>query len=155
MLWLTKSTVRPCLSHIAHLAQAFALEFGVAHRQHLIDHQDLRFEVRRHRKSQAQVHPARIALDRRIDELPDLGKVDDLIEFALDLRALHAQDGAVEIDVLAPGQLGVEAGAHFQQRANPPVDFAVAFGGVGDAREDLEQGALAGPVAPDDAEDLP
>ena len=35
-----------------------------------------------------------------------------------------------------------------------PFTFDHALGGGGDAREDLEQGALAGPVAPDDAQRL-
>ena len=39
-----------------------------------------------------------------------------------DLGSPHAQDGAVEIDVLAPGQLRVEPGADLQQRADPPGD---------------------------------
>ena len=67
---------------------------------------------------------------------------------------LHAQDGAVEIDVLAAGQFGVKAGAHLQQRTDAPLDLHLPLGGCGDAREDLEQRALARAVAPDDAHDL-
>ena len=84
----------------------------------------------------------------------DLGKVDDLIELAVDLGLLHAEDGAVEVDVLAPGEFGMEAGADLQQAADAALDLDLAAGGGGDAREDLEQGALAGAVAADDAEDL-
>jgi hypothetical protein len=71
-----------------------------------------------------------------------------------DLRAAHAQNRAVEEDVLAAGQLGVEAGAYLQQRADPAADPAPAAGGLGDAREDLEQGALARAVAADDPHHL-
>ena len=89
-----------------------------------------------------------------MDQWLDLGEVDDLVQLTIDLRLLHAEDGAVEIDVLPPGQLGMGAGADLQQAADAPADFDLAGGGGGDAREDLEQGALAGAVAADDAEDL-
>ena len=52
----------------------------------------------------------------------DLGELDDLVELAADLRRAHAEDGAVEEDVLAAGQLGVEAGADLEQRADAAAD---------------------------------
>ena len=53
-----------------------------------------------------------------------------------------------------PGQLRVEAGADLEQRADPPVDLGPSRAGLGDPRQDLEQRALAGAVAADDAEGL-
>ncbi len=41
--------------------------------------------------------------------------------FLLDLLALHAQDRAVQVDVLPARQLRMEAGAHLQQRPTRPV----------------------------------
>ena len=107
-----------------------------------------------HGKSQAHVHAAGVALDRGIDEFLHLGKIHDLIKLAGHFLFGHAQDGAVEVDILAPGQLGVKAGAHLQQAGDAPFDLDLPAGGGGDAREDLEQGALAGAVAPDDAQHL-
>ena len=40
-------------------------------------------------------------LDRRIEELLDLGEGDELVEFAFDLDAAHAEDRAVQEDVFA------------------------------------------------------
>jgi ABC-type glutathione transport system ATPase component len=40
-------------------------------------------------------------LDRRIEELLDLGERDDLVEFAFHLDAAHAEDRAVQEDVFA------------------------------------------------------
>src|SRR5690606_33713315 len=91
---------------------------------------------------------------RRLEELLDLAEGDDLVELEGDLLAAHAQDGPVEVDVLAPGQLGVEAGADLQQGTDAAVDLGPAAGGFGDLRQDFEQRALAGPVAADDAHDL-
>ena len=69
-------------------------------------------------------------------------------------RLRHAQDRAVHVDVFAAGQLGVEAGADLQQAGDPAADDGPAGGRFGDAAEDLQQRALARPVAADDADDL-
>ena len=103
-----------------------------------------------HGKGQAHVHPAGVALDGGVDELLHTGEVDNFVEFLLHLVLAHAEDGAVEVDVLAPGQLGVEAGADLQQAADAAFDLDHAAGGGGHPGEDLEQGAFAGTVAPDD-----
>ena len=49
----------------------------------------------------------------------------------------------------------MEARAHLEQAADAAVDLDPAVGRLGDAREDLEQRALAGAVAADDADHLP
>ena len=71
-----------------------------------------------------------------------------------DFRAAHAEDGAVEKDVFAPGQFRMKAGADFEQAGHAPVDAHPACGRFGDAAEDFEQRALAGAVAADDADDF-
>src|SRR5438132_1521671 len=139
-------------SHIAHLSQALLLEGGVPNGENFVDQENLRLEVRRDGEGQAGVHAARVMLDRRLQEFFDLGEGDDLIEPAIDLTPLHAEDRAIEIDVLPAGQLGVEAGADFQQAADAAGDLDFPLGRLGDAREDLEQRALAGAVAADDAD---
>src|SRR5207245_10116130 len=58
------------------------------------------------------------------------------------------------VDVLAAGQFGMKPGADLQQTADPPVKRDAAGGRLGDAREDLEERALAGAVAADQADDL-
>ena len=70
--------------------------------------------------------PLRVALDRRVEELLDLGEGDDLVELARDLARRHAEDRAVEEDVLAAGELGVKAGADLEQAADAAVDIARA-----------------------------
>ena len=83
MLWETKSTVRPGAAEVLHPAEALLLELGVADGEHLVDEQDLRLEVRGDREREPHVHPARVALHGRVDELLDLGELDDLVELAL------------------------------------------------------------------------
>ena len=57
-------------------------------------------------------------------------------------------------DVLAAGEFGVKAGADLEQARNPALDCDAPLGRLGDAREDLQQCALAGAVAADDADHL-
>ena len=72
----------PGLAQVLHPPEAPPLELGVADREHLVDEQDLRLEVRGDREGKAHVHAARVALDRRVDELLDAGELDDLVELA-------------------------------------------------------------------------
>ena len=77
-----------------------------------------------------------------------------VVEALLDLSALHAEDRPVQIDVLAAGELRVEARSDLEQAADAAANLDAARGRRGDAREDLEQRRLAGAVSPDDAEHL-
>ena len=52
-----------------------------------------------------------------------------------------------------PRQIGMKAGADLEQRADPAIQVGEAFVGIGDARQDLQQRALARAVAADDADD--
>ena len=51
------------------------------------------------------------------------GEGDDLVELASDLGPRHAEDRAVEEDVLAAGELRVEAGADLEQARDAAVDL--------------------------------
>ena len=50
-------------------AEAAALEFGVADRQHLVYNQDFRAEMRGHGEGQPDIHARRVPLDGRIQKL--------------------------------------------------------------------------------------
>ena len=76
------------VAHVAHPAETPVAEMQVADRQHLVDDQDLRLEMRGDRERQPHVHAARVVLHRRVDELLELGERDDLVELAADLVAV-------------------------------------------------------------------
>ena len=107
---------------LLHLPEALALEAEVADREDLVDEQDLGLEVCGHGEGEAHEHAGGVALDRGVEELGDLGELDDVVELAPDLRPRHAQDGAVEVDVLAAAEFRMEARAHLEQAADAPVD---------------------------------
>src|SRR6185312_2978723 len=66
----------------------------------------------------------------------------------------HAEDCAVQEDVLAARQLGVKASSHLQQCAERSVDLRGPFSGIRDVGKDLEQGRLASAVTADDTDDF-
>ena len=95
--------------------------------------------------------PGRVGLDRRVDELAQLGEVDDLVEALLHLALCQAKHDAVDEDVLAAGDLGMEAGTELDQRGDAAVDAHRAARRLGDAGDQLQRGALARSVPADDA----
>src|SRR3990172_12336030 len=101
---------------LPHLGQALLLEAGVAHGQHFVDEEDLRVAVHRDGKAEAYVHAGGVALDGGVNEVPQLSEGDNLVEAGADLLAGHAQDGGVEEDVLAAGEVWVKAGAQLDKR---------------------------------------
>ena len=62
------------------------------------------------------VHAGRVGLDRRVDEVLELGKRDDLVEAVGDLALGEPEHHAVDEDVLAAGDLGMKAGAQLDER---------------------------------------
>ena len=73
-------------------------------------------------EAEAHVHPGRIGLDRRVDEVLELGELDDLVEAPRDFLLRQPEHDAVDEDVLAAGDLGMEAGAELDQRGDAAVD---------------------------------
>src|SRR5205823_908222 len=90
----------PCATDALHPAERTTLEIRVADGQHLVDDQDLGLEMSCYGEREPYVHAARVALYRGVDELPDTGKLDDRIEVPTDFLAVHAENRAVEVDVL-------------------------------------------------------
>src|SRR5271157_1173847 len=123
---------------ILHLPEAFLLELGVADGQHLVDDQDFGIEIRCDRECQPHVHAAAVALNWSVEKFLDPREINDLVKFLFDLLARHSEDSAVEKDVLAASELGMEAGADFQQAGNTPMNIDLAGRGPGDPREDLQ-----------------
>ncbi len=139
---------------VAHFRDALALKSEIADGQDFIDDQHVWFEVGRHAEGQARVHTCRVPAHGRVDETVDFGEGDDLVKFAGDLGAPHAENGAIEINVFTACQLRMKAAPNFEKCADVTVHFGAAFGRFGDARQDLQQRALAGAVEADNAQQL-
>ncbi len=85
--------------------------------------------------------------------MSDFRKIHDLIKFRVDLRAAHSKNRAVHVDVFTPRQFGMKSRANFEKGANPSAHADSSRRRFGDTGENLEQGAFASAVAPDNAED--
>src|SRR5579884_1248083 len=140
------------LLELEDLAEALALELLVADREHLVEEQHVRLDVRRDREAEAHVHPRRVRPHRHVDEFLEPGEGDDLVELLADRRAAQAVDRALQEDVLAPGHLRVEPRAELEQRADASADGDVTRGRLDDPREQAEQRRLPGAVAAHEAE---
>src|SRR5207249_7906474 len=134
---------------VAHLAEALPLKCNVADREYLVDDQDVGLEVGRHGEREPHIHAARVVLDRRVQEGFDTGKVDYLIELALNLPTPHAENCTVHVDVLAPGEFAVKPGPDLKETAEVAVDDGSTAGGLGQSAKNLQQRAFASSVAPD------
>ena len=133
----------PLVLELGELVHALVLEFHVAHGQDLVDEEDVRLHGDGHGESQAHVHARGVVLDGLVDEALDAGEVNDRIQLGVDLLLAHAQDRAVEVDVLAARQFGVEAGADLEHggHAARRGDRSLVRGQ--DLRDALEQRRLA------------
>jgi hypothetical protein len=120
---------------------------GVACSEDLVEDQDVRLHVDRDGEAQLGAHPARIGLHRFVYEVPEVRELDYVVEAIQHLLMLYAQDQTVQHDVLAARELRVEPHPQPKQRYQPAVDLDRALGGLQDARDYAEEGALAGPVA--------
>ena len=104
---------------LVDLLRAAPLEALVADGEHLVDEQDLRLDVGGDGEAEPHEHARRVVLDRRVDELLEPGELDDVVEAGGDLLLRQPEDGAVEEDVLAAAELGMEAGAELEQGRDP------------------------------------
>ena len=154
MLWLTKSIVRPLLRHVAHPAEARRWNSASPTASTSSTIRISGSRIRRDGEREPHVHPARVALHGRVDEPLYAGELDDVVELPPHLGFAHAEDRAVQEDVLAARELGVEAGADLEQRPDAAADVRVALGGLGDARKNLEERRLPGSVLAHDRDRL-
>ena len=77
--------------------------------------------ARGHGEGDAHLHAGGVVLELLVHGVFELGEGDDVVVHVIDLAAREAQQGAVEVDVLAPGELGVEAHAELDERHQPAV----------------------------------
>src|ERR1051326_1872421 len=105
-------------AYLAHPVQTLFLEPLISDRQHFVHDHDLGLQMRSDSECKAHVHAARIMLHWSIYESLDFGEGNYLIKLVLDFCLLHPQDGAIQIDILAAGELAMKSRAYLQQRAH-------------------------------------
>ena len=127
----------PLLLELIELVVALRLKEDVSHGEGLIHDQNLRLDVDRHGEGEPHEHTRGIRLDRLIDIFPDVGKIQNRVDLLRDLLLREADHRAVQIDILNPIVLHVEARAELEERRNPAADLHVAARRIEDAGDDL------------------
>ena len=108
---------------ILELFITFCLEKHVSDRQRLIDNEDLRINVDRHRKRQTHKHTAGIRLARLVYKFADIRKFQNIVQSCIHLLPGESHHHAVEIYVFDAGVFHVKARAKLQQRRDSPVNL--------------------------------
>src|SRR5262249_7274249 len=110
-----------------HFSQAFFLKLRIADSQHFVHYQYFNIKVGGDCKCEPHIHSAAVTLYWSINKSLYISKCNDFIKFSADFTACHSEDGTIEEDVLAPRQLSVKPGPHFQQTryatGNPDTTF--------------------------------
>src|SRR5580704_496588 len=140
------------LDNRTNSVDATLLENVVTYAEDFIDNKYFRIDVCCHREPQAGEHAGGIAFYGRVDELFQAREGDDLVELRLNLSLLHAENRAMEKNILHPGQIRVETSGNLQESGKASVHSHVTLGRLHDAAQNFERGTLPRAVAADDAE---
>lgn len=104
------------------------------------------------REGEADGHAAGIGFDWLIDEVANFGEGFDFGVAGVNFGGAETEDGGVEIDVFPTGELGVEAGAKFEQGGDAAIGLCGAGCGLQDSGDDLQESAFSGSIFADDTE---
>ena len=154
MSWVTSTRVLPALRFSSEHVGAFLGEGGVADGEDFVDEHHVGVGFDHDREREADHHSRGVVLQFEVDEFPQLGEVQHGVQASPGFAASEAHHDAVELDVLAGGQLGVEADAELDERRQPAGHPDPPGVGAVDAGQHFEQRALARPVTTDDPEEL-
>ena len=141
--------------HTAHTIQALDHESDIPDGQHLIENQHIWTQRTGDGKPEANTHSRRIILHRHIDEFPDLGKVDDLVDLPVDFLFRKAQHRAVDVDVFPSRQNRVEPRPQRNQRPHPPPHRNLPRIRLDQPIEHLQKRRLPRPIVTNQAEAFP
>src|SRR5205807_732403 len=97
-------------------------------------------------EGQPDRHAGGEVLQLLLDELLELGEVDDLFDSLCRLAAAQPQQAGAGEDVVATGYLGVKSNAELDERRQAPLHRDLALVGPVDARDAPQKGALAAAV---------
>ncbi len=135
---------------LAELVEALVGEPRVADREHLVDQQHVGIDMDGDGKPEPHVHPGRVRLHRRVDEVLQFRELDNLVKPPADVALAEAEHDAVDEDVLAAGNLGVKSGPQLDEGRDSSLHLHGSGRGFRNAGDKLERGALPRSVPADD-----
>ena len=120
-----------------HAALALFLELCVAHGEDLVHNQDLRLHHGGNGERQPRQHTGGIVADRDVDEVPQLGEIQNLLKFFIEEGLCVAENRAVQINIFPAAEIHIEAGAELQHGNNVAMAFDRTLRGLHDAGNNL------------------
>jgi len=133
----------------ASLTRALAHEGGVDGADALVEQQDLRLDGGDHAQRQADAHAGGVSAKGHVEVVAELGKLGDLVHLRLHLLAGLAQEQAADDDVFVAGDLRVHPHTQVEDGGDAAAHVRDTAGRLVDAREQAQQGGLAGAVVAD------
>ncbi len=128
------------------------LERHVTDGKDLVDDENVRVDFGRQGKP--HIHSGRLFLYGGVDEVADIGEIDNTLLAGQHLAPGEPEQEAVQDNVFAACQFGVEAGSEFVQGGERAGDGDGAGGRFVDTGNHFKQSALARAIASDDADHL-
>ena len=136
------------------LRVAFFLEGLVAHGEDLVGQEDVGLQVDGHGEAQAHLHAGGVVFEGGVDEVLEFRELDDVLDALLGFVVAKAVEAGVEEDIFVAAELGMEADAELDEGGDAASGDDLALAGLQDAGDDLQQGALAGAVVPQQTQSL-
>ena len=128
------------LDEVLDAALALLLEEHVADGERLVDDEDIGLGDGGDGECDARDHAGGEILHGHVYEIGQLGKLHNLLEVRVDELFGVAEESAVEVDVLARGELVVKTGTKLDERGDVAANDAVARGRLEHAGDDLQHG---------------
>ncbi|BBO67070.1 hypothetical protein DSCA_10000 [Desulfosarcina alkanivorans] len=127
-------------------------EKHIPHCQSLINDDNRGIDVRLNRKGKAQKHTAGECFYRLVDELANVGEVNDLIIPGFDFFFGESQNAPIQKNVIAPRKIRIKATSKFQQCGDAAIYRHVTTCSRQSSCYDLEKGTFAASITANDAE---
>ena len=112
------------------LPVTFCLEKDISYGKRFIYDQDFRFDIDRHGKSQSDKHTTRIRFYRLMDKFSDIRKIQDILQFRIDLFFAESDHLTIQIYVFDTGILTVKSGSQLQQCGDSSIHHHFSLCGI-------------------------
>ena len=145
---------RSLLLQLVHSVITFCLKEDVSYGKRFIDNQNFGVDGNIKGKGQADEHSAGIGLHRLIDEVSDVGKVQNIRKLLVHLLLTDAHHGAVHVNVFNPGIVLIKACSKLKECANCSLRFHASACRGKHAGNNLQHSGLSGSVCSDNAHRL-
>jgi hypothetical protein len=136
---------------LADSIEALFCKIRIADAEHLVDDQEAGGNDRRCGEHETHRHAARVGFDRLVDVLLELSELDHIGDTRARLRTGQPDVAEVRQDVLATGQVRMEAGAELQEGLRFSLHLQRSGRRRGRSGDETQQRALARAVPADDA----